>query len=176
MSRPSNNNELTLFKPWLLITEFEEDFASLSAALEQEIKPRGIIERMYVAEIAYLVWEILRLRRCEVAIINAAFEEALNNILRRLTAVDQDARDAVVRDWFVVPNSQGKRSRNCSLSIISTSWPSRRKHSDCARGSRAARSEPGIGGGPPRQGAALHCRASAKPGQASPTGHRSVPR
>src|ERR1035437_9945981 len=85
MARPSDNKELTLFaKPPLLITESAEDFASLSAALAQEIKPRGIVERMYVAEIAALVWEILRFRRCKAAIINTEFEDALLSLLNRL--------------------------------------------------------------------------------------------
>jgi len=70
MARPLQSKELALFlKPPLLITESKEDFASLNGALEQEIEPRGIVERIYVAEIAYLVWEILRLRRCKVAIM-----------------------------------------------------------------------------------------------------------
>src|ERR1019366_597240 len=85
MARPSDSKELTLFaKPPLLITESAEDFASLSAALAQEIKPRGIVERMYVAEIAALVWEILRFRRCKAAIVNAAFKGALEDLLSRL--------------------------------------------------------------------------------------------
>ena len=50
----------------------------------EEIKPRGIIERLYVADIAALVWEILRLRRCKVVIVNTAFKKALSNIVSRL--------------------------------------------------------------------------------------------
>ena len=99
MARPSDSKELTLFaKPPLLITESAEDFASLSPALAQEIKPRGIVERMYVAEIAALVWEILRFRRCKAAIVNAAFKGALEDLLSRLIGTpDWDAlRELVV--------------------------------------------------------------------------------
>ena len=39
---------------------------------------------MYVTEIAYLVWEILRLRRCKAAIINSALRPALAAILLQL--------------------------------------------------------------------------------------------
>jgi hypothetical protein len=68
MAGLSQNIELQLFsKTPLLITESEQDFSALSAALAQEIKPSGIIERMLVADIAALDWEILRLRRCKVA-------------------------------------------------------------------------------------------------------------
>ena len=74
MTRSSYGIELTLFsKPQLLITESAVGFAALNAALMEEIKPRDIIERVYVADIAALVWENLRLRRCKVAIVNAAF-------------------------------------------------------------------------------------------------------
>ena len=117
MPRPSDNNELTLFsKPPLLITELEEDFASLSAALEQEIKPRGTIERMYVAEIAYLVWEILRLRRCKVVIINTAFKHALERLLDRLIGhvnsdgTEGEERAALVNDWISEPHTKGEVS------------------------------------------------------------------
>ena len=47
----------------LLITESKDEFDLLRDTLNEEVKPRGIIEQMYVEDIAYLVWEILRLRR-----------------------------------------------------------------------------------------------------------------
>ena len=76
MTKSSDGIELTLFsKPQLLITESAEDFAALNAALMEEIKPRGTIERLYVDDIAALVWEILRLRRCKVAIVNISLQE-----------------------------------------------------------------------------------------------------
>ena len=63
-------NELTLLpKLPLLITEAADEFDALRDAFEQEIKPRGIIEQMYVHDISAIVWEILRLRRCKVVII-----------------------------------------------------------------------------------------------------------
>ena len=70
-------NELVLApKSPLLITESAAEFDALRGAFEQEIKPRGIIEHMYVYDIACIVWEILRLRRGKAAIINAAFRDA----------------------------------------------------------------------------------------------------
>ena len=75
-------NELTLLpKSPLLITESAEEFDALRDAFEQEIKPRDIIERMYVHDICSIVWEILRLRRCKVVIINSAFRSALQHLL-----------------------------------------------------------------------------------------------
>ena len=114
MARPLDSKELALFlKPPLLITESKEHFASLSAALEQEIKPRGIVERMYVAEIAYYIWEILRWHRCRAAMINAAFEDALERLLVRLLGYvsadspEGEERAALVRDWFSEPHAKG---------------------------------------------------------------------
>ena len=79
-------NELTLLpKLPLLITESAEEFDALRDAFEQEIKPRGIIEQMYVHDICSIVWEILRLRRCKAAvIINSAFRSALEHLLEQL--------------------------------------------------------------------------------------------
>ena len=59
-------NKLTLLpKSPLLITETADEFEALRDAFEREIKPRGIIEQMYVHDICSIVWEILRLRRCK---------------------------------------------------------------------------------------------------------------
>jgi hypothetical protein len=78
-------NELTLLpKLPLLITESADEFDALREAFEQAIKPRGIIEQMYVHDISSIVWEILRLRRCKAVIINAAFRRALENLLKQL--------------------------------------------------------------------------------------------
>ena len=85
MAGLSQSSELQLFsKTPLLITESSRDFAALAAALTQEIKPRGIVERIYVDDIAALVWEILRLRRCKTVIVNTAFKDALAEIVYRL--------------------------------------------------------------------------------------------
>jgi hypothetical protein len=53
-----------LASPQLLQTENREEFDDLHKALQREIKPQGIIEEMYVADICCISWEILRLRRC----------------------------------------------------------------------------------------------------------------
>src|SRR6476619_4047365 len=98
MTRSSDCIGLTLFsKPQLLITESAEEFAALNAALMEEIKPRGTIERLYVADVAALVWEILRLRRCKVAIVNTAFKNALSEIVYRLA--DEPEIGTPEREW-----------------------------------------------------------------------------
>jgi tRNA(Glu) U13 pseudouridine synthase TruD len=78
----------------LLITESADEFDALRDAFEQEIKPQGIIEQMYVHDISSIVWEILRLRRCKVVIINSAFRGALKNLLEQfLGQANEDAFD-----------------------------------------------------------------------------------
>src|SRR5262245_3853405 len=101
-------NELTLLpKLPLLITESADEFDALRDAFEREIKPQGIIEQMYVHDISSIVWEILRLRRCKVVIINSAFRMALKNLLERfLEQANEDAFDvydeakALANAWF----------------------------------------------------------------------------
>jgi hypothetical protein len=91
----------------LLITESADEFDALCDAFEQEIKPRGIIEQMYVHDISSIVWEILRLRRCKVVIINSAFRSALQNLLKQLLTQPgqyeyemEDEAEALAQAWF----------------------------------------------------------------------------
>jgi hypothetical protein len=62
---------------------------------------------MYVHDISSIVWEILRLRRCKVAIINSAFRSTLQNLLAQLLRqprqyeyeVEDEAQD-LAHAWF----------------------------------------------------------------------------
>src|SRR5215510_5118509 len=101
-------NELALLpKLPLLITESAEEFDALRDAFEQEIKPRGIIEQMYVHDISAIVWEILRLRRCKVVIINSALRSALQSLLKQLLRQPgqyeyevEDEAQTLAQSWF----------------------------------------------------------------------------
>jgi hypothetical protein len=101
-------NELTLLpKLPLLITESADEFDALRDAFEREIKPRGIIEQMYVHDISSIVWETLRLRRCKVVIINSAFRSALCSLLTQLLRQPgqydcdvEDEAEALAHAWF----------------------------------------------------------------------------
>src|SRR5215212_3434458 len=85
MPEPAESGALALISmPALLLSESAEEFNSLAAALAEEIKPRGIIEHMHIAETTKLVWETLRLHRCKAAIINSAFRPAMENLLERV--------------------------------------------------------------------------------------------
>src|SRR6516164_3818868 len=101
-------NELTLLpKLPLLITESADEFDALRDAFEQEIKPRGIIEQIYVHDISAIVWEILRLRRCKVVIINLALRSALQSLLKQLLRQPgqygyevEDEAQTLAQSWF----------------------------------------------------------------------------
>jgi hypothetical protein len=101
-------NELALLpKLPLLITESADEFDALRDAFERKIKPRDIIEQMYVHDICSIVWDILRLRRCKVTIINAAFRSALEHLLVQFLKEPgqydhevQDKAQALAHAWF----------------------------------------------------------------------------
>jgi hypothetical protein len=123
-------NELTLLpKLPLLITESADEFDALRDAFEQDI------EQMYVHDISSIVWEILRLRRCKVVIINSAFRSALQNVLTQLLKQPgqydyevADEAEALAHAWFT---DQRLRSRfqKYLLDSTSTSLPLKRKPS-----------------------------------------------
>src|SRR5262245_57018852 len=84
MSSVKKTKATLLPKSPLLITESADEFIALHDAFEQEIKPHGIIEQMYVGDISFLVWEIMRLRRAKTALINERFRHALEELLEKL--------------------------------------------------------------------------------------------
>src|SRR5215475_125635 len=104
----NRRNELALLpKLPLLISESADEFDALRDAFEREIKPRGIIEQMYVHDISSIAWEILRLRRCKVVIINSAFRSALQNLLKQVLRQPGQSEyevrgeaDALAEAWF----------------------------------------------------------------------------
>ena len=98
----------------LLITESADEFAALLAALQQEIKPNGIIEQIYLDDLAAIVWEIQRLRRYRTGIVNNAFRAALQKLLKHLlltpdmSRIGNEARaSALADDWFT--SQRGKK-------------------------------------------------------------------
>jgi len=115
-------NELALLpKLPLLITESAEEFDALRDAFEREMKPRGIIEQMYVHDISSIVWEILRLGRCKVVIINSAFRSALQHLLMQLLKgpgeydyeVENQAQ-ALAQSWFTDQEAKKQVSETLS--------------------------------------------------------------
>ena len=90
----------------LLITESADEFSDFHAQLEQEIAPRGVIERMFVHDIATLTWDIIRLQRCKIATINLEFAEALKLLMLRLLnepdkMVPHQRIHFLAKHWFI---------------------------------------------------------------------------
>jgi hypothetical protein len=120
--RAAATSQLAPFaRPPLLITESADEFAALHAALVQEIKPNGIIEQIYLDDLASLVWEIQRLRRYRTGIVNTAFRAALESLLKRLLLtphilerIESEAKaEALADDWFT-----SQRGKNEVLAIL----------------------------------------------------------
>lgn len=125
MTNPTDNasaEKLSASRPYpmVLLTEKVDEFASLHEQLEHEIQPTNFIERMYVKDIAALLWEIIRLRRFKTALINKAFRNALQNFLRQflfkpasLEGIDDELEaDTLAYDWF---HSEKAKSRVAKL-------------------------------------------------------------
>lgn len=113
MAKPHSARPTILPTAPLLVTESKDEFERIRHALNEEIKPRGIIEQMYVSDIAYLVWEVLRLRRSKAAIINSAYRAALKELITQLLLEPGqssyqlgDEPDKLARDWFSDPTAK----------------------------------------------------------------------
>jgi hypothetical protein len=97
----------TLLASPLLITESSDEFDRINADLHEQISPRGIVEEICVADVAYLTWESLRIRRCKAQIINGHFRDALASLLDSLIRdpeqygfeVEEAAADIATK-WF----------------------------------------------------------------------------
>jgi hypothetical protein len=66
-----------LGKPPLLATEDPNQYYALLAKLAREEKPIGVVEWLWVKDIADLTWDIIRLRRIKAAYVNGQFTSAL---------------------------------------------------------------------------------------------------
>jgi hypothetical protein len=92
----------------LLRSESVEEYFDIRERLTSEIKPQGIIEELYIEDMAGVVFDIRRLQRCKIGIINSALLEALTNLLKQLLpepdygfSEHEKEIDALARDWFV---------------------------------------------------------------------------
>ena len=99
----------------LLITESRDDYNRIRDALVDYIKPCEIMEQLYVEDLSYYSWEILRLRRCKANIINLAFRGALEKALAELTrepeALIDDCTNPAGRlalGWFSDPDAKSR--------------------------------------------------------------------
>jgi hypothetical protein len=115
---PGPTGAALLPKTPLLTTESADEFDRICAALSHEIRPNGIIEQMYVADIAQLAWEILRLRRCKALIISmevpGALEDLATQLLRdpKQPRFDTEAKaEELANDWFARDSAKKKMAQ-----------------------------------------------------------------
>ena len=118
MSRRQSTEAASLLTtPPLLITEAADEFDRIHRALNREIKPRGIIEKMYVGDIVYFIWQIRRLRRCKDGVINSELRAALISLFIKLLRkpgqypheVKQEAEE-LAHAWFIDPSAKKRIS------------------------------------------------------------------
>jgi hypothetical protein len=98
--KPAAGLDSMLFPSPVLVSESKTDFDELHAALTLELAPRGIVETIFVADIANLVWEARRLRRSKTAILNMASKDAVQHILCNFTAADWHWAEKASAVWL----------------------------------------------------------------------------
>jgi hypothetical protein len=83
-SAPARVQRLALFGPPLLLEgEDEAAYDELLGRICAAVKPANVLEEMFVADVVFLVWEILRLRRLKLSLLRTSGHDALEHFLRR---------------------------------------------------------------------------------------------
>jgi hypothetical protein len=77
----------------ILESEDSKAYNELLACVSEHVKPRGIIEEIWVRDIVDLSWEILRYRRWKTSLIAAGTEEALKDILSSLIELSENENE-----------------------------------------------------------------------------------
>ena len=107
--KASKGDKLNLvFQPALLLTESPDDFHTVRAALESEVKPSGAIECILLDDIANLVWESLRLRQVRAGIINRQMPDAVERILLQLNWQGDPKWAVKPIAWLKDPSARAK--------------------------------------------------------------------
>jgi hypothetical protein len=76
----------TNLDPAALIQRSEVQLNAILDQLKQELKPRGLIEQMYVEDLAYNIRDTRKLRETKGSIIRYEMQPALRSILEHVTA------------------------------------------------------------------------------------------
>jgi hypothetical protein len=66
------------------MNESAHDLDRVRETLNNEIKPLGMVEQLYLLDYAELTFEILRLRRWKMALLNTNFVPALETVFRQV--------------------------------------------------------------------------------------------
>ncbi len=79
-----NHKTFALPTPPVLMNELAADLDRVRETLNNEFKPRGMVEQLYLLDYAELTLETLRLRRWKMAILNTNFVPALETVFKQV--------------------------------------------------------------------------------------------
>ncbi len=104
----------------VLITESGRKYAAFRKQLNSELQPGGVMMRALVGDLAALAWDDERLIRWKADILNGAFCEALQNVLRRVWSDDFEShaeRERTIEDlaWQWLRNDASAKARVAEL-------------------------------------------------------------
>jgi hypothetical protein len=84
ISAPARVQRLALFgPPFLLDGEDEAAYDELLARMCAAVKPANVIEEMFIADVVFLEWDILRWRRLRSSMLRASGHKVLEDFLSR---------------------------------------------------------------------------------------------
>jgi hypothetical protein len=76
----------TRFDPAAMVAASDQQLSVIRNELRKEIKPKSFIERMYVDDLGYIIWEIRQLRVIKNSLIRYEMHPALTAILQHVLA------------------------------------------------------------------------------------------
>ena len=80
----------------LITGESEEGYRELLRDVTETVRPRDFIEELWVGDVVYLTWELIRLRRAKITLVNARMQDGLEAVL--ISIKDPDSAE-LARLW-----------------------------------------------------------------------------
>lgn len=77
----STDAQALLGRPPILHGEDERTYAELLARVQAAVKPKDILEEIWVRDVVDLLWETLRLRRMKASVVTVATRNAMAKVL-----------------------------------------------------------------------------------------------
>ena len=86
----------------LLDGELIADYENFQIACYSDLKPKGMIENIWVDDFIQYEWEIIRLRRMRVSILQLSRQDALSRLLQSIfpyNVFGRDERERLAFNW-----------------------------------------------------------------------------
>lgn len=80
--------------------EDAKDFDALHENINAELKPRNPIERMWIQDIVYLHWEVLRYRRLKTHFLSLCRRDAMERILEKTGNAPYEEAKRISDKWI----------------------------------------------------------------------------